>query len=81
MRTPITPKTDARRTGEWLYALGGRRFFMTMGAGIVNTILFAWGVLSENGYITLSGMTIGAYVAANTFESWKGDAPQPKKGP
>lgn len=45
---------------------------MTMGAGLMNTLLFATKLLSENGYITLTGMTVGAYLAANTIEGFRG---------
>lgn len=44
---------------------------MTMGAGITNTALFVFGLLTENGYITLTGMTVGAYLAANTIEGFR----------
>ena len=60
----------------WIYNCGGRRFVMAGGAGLVNTILFAAKILSESGYITLTGMTIGAYLAANTIEGMRKD----KKG-
>lgn len=78
-----TANNDTRpaRVAAWLYGLGGRRYVMTMGAAIVNTGLFVFKVLSENGYIILYGMTIGAYLGSNTLESIKGDARQPKKGP
>lgn len=55
----------------WIFHLGGRRFIMAGGAGVMNTILFACKILSESGYITLTGMTIGAYLAANTIEGMK----------
>lgn len=61
----ITPN----QVSAWMFGLGGRRFLMTSGAGIVNSLLFANAFLSESGYITLTGMTVGAYLAANTIES------------
>jgi hypothetical protein len=56
----------------WIYHLGGRRFVMAGGAGWVNMILFACHLLSENGYITLTAMTVGAYLTANTIEGFRG---------
>lgn len=48
----------------WREAAGGRRFLMCMGASLVNTGLFACGPLSEQGYLTAFGLTVGAYLAA-----------------
>lgn len=54
---------------------------MAQGAGLVNTLLFACRILSESGYITLTGMTVGAYLASNTIESMKNKAANPKSAP
>lgn len=61
----------ADTVAAWLIAVGGRRFLMSMGAGVVNTALFWAGVLSESGYITLTMATVGAFIAANTMERMK----------
>lgn len=47
---------------------GGQRFFMAMGAGIVNTALFVAGKLSETGYINLTMGTVAAFIAMKTWE-------------
>lgn len=49
-------------------AYGGRRFLMVMGCAVVNTLLFAWGSLTEGGYITLTLATVGAYITADTTQ-------------
>lgn len=46
-------------------ALGGRRFLMTVGAGAVNTLLLAHGLLPAPIYETLTMMTVGFYIAGN----------------
>jgi hypothetical protein len=47
---------------------GDEKFIMTMGAGIVNTILFALGILSENGYLMILSGTVFMYIAGKTTE-------------
>ena len=44
---------------------GGRRFLLVIGASAIYTVLFALSFLSENGYITLQLITVGAYLGAN----------------
>ena len=56
---------------QWLEALGGRRFFLTVGAGIVDTALFAAGKLSESGYLQLTGATVVVYIAAKVYSEVK----------
>jgi len=46
--------------------VGGRRFFLTVSAGIVHTICLICGVLSEATYQVLTLSTVAAYIAANT---------------
>lgn len=52
----------------WISACGGRRFLMCMGAHFINTALFAFGVLSENGYLITFGGTVAVYVGASTYQ-------------
>jgi len=52
----------------WRDALGGRRFLMSMGAHLVNTLLFLHGVLSESGYLMTFGSTVAVYVGANVTQ-------------
>lgn len=49
----------------WKWA-GGRRFALTVGAGIVHTLCLICGVMSEATYQVLTLSTVGAYIAANT---------------
>jgi hypothetical protein len=53
----------AANVQAWREALGGRRFLMCMGAHFINTALFVWGPLSEQGYLTTFAGTVAAYLA------------------
>lgn len=46
--------------------VGGRRFALTLGSGVVNTILLWFGKLSETNFRDLVVATVGVYIAANT---------------
>lgn len=41
---------------------------MVMGAGVVYTILLYIGKLSDGSYVALQIATVGAYIAANTYQ-------------
>lgn len=61
--------TCAEHLKAWLDAIDGdEKFVMTVGAGIVNAIFFACGVLSETGYLTILGGTIIAYITGKVVE-------------
>lgn len=47
----------------WIAAAGGRRFLMCMGAHFINTALFVWGPLTEQGYLYTFGGTVASYLA------------------
>lgn len=64
----MTPQTIK----EYREALGGRRFIMTMGAGVVNTGLFAAGIMDQATYQLLTMATVGAYLAQSVTERIKG---------
>lgn len=53
---------------RWRSALGGRRFLLCMGASLVNSALFAVQLLSEQGYLTTFGLTVGSYLAASGWQ-------------
>jgi putative Mn2+ efflux pump MntP len=68
-----------RQVAQWIPAVGGRRFILTVGAGLVNTILLWFGKLSESGYVTLVLSTVAAYIGANTTQKIKGVKDEPVK--
>lgn len=54
----------------WLW-VGGRRFVMTVGAGLVDTALLALGKLTGEQYVMLTMGTVAVYIGANTFQKAK----------
>lgn len=51
-----------------LLTSGGRRFFMTMGCAVVNTLLLLFGFISEDIYQNLILGTVAVYVGGNTIQ-------------
>lgn len=49
-------------------ATGGRRFLLTVGAGIVDSLLLIGGYIHENTYEVLTLATVATYIGANTFQ-------------
>lgn len=60
----------------WREAFGGRRFIMTVAAGIIHTLLMISGVISEQTYMALTMATVAAYITANTYEKVKANGNQ-----
>lgn len=57
----------------WLDAIDGdERFLMTIGAGVVNTLLLVLGLLDQSNYVLLTTSTVGMYIAGKTYENVKG---------
>lgn len=52
----------------WREAAGGRRFILALGAGVVSTVLFIFGKLTEEHYMALQMGAVVAYLAANNHE-------------
>ena len=50
---------------------GGRRFLMTMGCGVVSTVLLWFGKISGSEYVTLVTLTVVPYIGFNTQEKIK----------
>lgn len=48
--------------------MGGRRFVMTMGCGIVTTILCWFGKIDGGTYATVICATVAAYITGNTAQ-------------
>ncbi len=66
----MTPKLFS----QWREAFGGRRFLLTVGAGIVNTGLLIAKQISESGYLELTGATVAVYIAARAYTEVKTNA-------
>lgn len=57
--------------------VGGRTFFLTVGCGVVNAVLLWFAKLDSSAYATITSATVGAYIAANAYQSRnpRGDRP------
>lgn len=60
----MTPETIA----AYREAFGGRRFLLTVGAGIVDTLLLVGGYIDQETYSNLTLWTVAAYIAAGTAQ-------------
>lgn len=50
---------------------GGRRFALTVGAGVVYTALLIFGQLDQTAFVTLQVATVAVYIGANTAQKIK----------
>ncbi len=55
----------------WREALGGTRFFLTLGAGVVNTVLLILGVIDQDTYSDLTNWTVSAYIIGATATQFR----------
>jgi hypothetical protein len=60
---------------RWLDELGGRRFLMSMGAGISSTVLVWFGKISDQVFATVVIACVAAYITGNTAQKVKSDDP------
>jgi len=51
---------------------GGRRFIMTMGFGVIATILLWFGKISGSEFVTLITLTVVPYIGFNTQQKIQG---------
>lgn len=59
----------------WREAIGGRRFLLTFGAGVVNTGLIIGAYISESVYAQLTFATVAVYVGARAYSEVKTKKP------
>lgn len=52
-------------------ALGGRKFILCVGCGVVSSVLLWLGKLDASNYTMLIGFTIGAYITGGTIDNIK----------
>jgi hypothetical protein len=52
----------------WLAALGGQRFLLTVGAGIVNTILVWNGKITSGDFVLVTGATVAVFIGAAAYQ-------------
>jgi len=51
-----------------IQSIGGRRFLLTVGCGAVTSFLLWHGKLDSGSYTAIILGTVGAYIAANTYQ-------------
>lgn len=51
--------------------VGGRRFTLTVGAGLVHTLLLWFGKISGEQFVMLTASTVAVYIGANTYQKSK----------
>jgi len=68
----MTLTTENKTISEHMFRHGGRRFLLTLGAGLVDTMLLVGGYIGEGSYVQLTVATVAVYIAANTHQKVKG---------
>ena len=53
---------------------GGRRFLLTLGCGLVTSLLCWFGKIDGTVFATVIIATVGTYIAGNTVQKVKGNA-------
>jgi hypothetical protein len=59
--------------------LGGRKFILTVGCGLVTSILLWFDKLAGSEYATVILGTVAVYIAGGTYENVKGPRPPGKE--
>lgn len=60
--------TLRKEVGAWISTLGGRRFLLTVGAGVVSSVLVYQGSITPEIYRDVVIATVAAYIAGNTYQ-------------
>ena len=53
---------------SWMSSFGGRRFVLTVGCGLITSLLCWFGKISDQVYATVILATVAAYIGANTIQ-------------
>lgn len=57
---------------SWMRAVGGRTFVLTLGCGLVTSLLTWFDKIDGTVYATVIIATVGAYITGNTVTAVKG---------
>ena len=63
--------TYLEHIGALREALGGRRFLITVGAGVVNTLLVMFGSITSADFVEVTKWTVSVFIAGNTIQKVK----------
>lgn len=53
------------------YTVGGRKFILTLGCGLVNAVLLWFGKLDAAAYATITLATVSVFIGGNVYQSIK----------
>lgn len=62
------------KTMQMIIGVGGRKFFATIGCGVVTSILCAFGKITGEVYAAVVIGTVGAYITGNVVQEIKSAA-------
>lgn len=54
--------------GDAIANCGGRRFLLTVGCGVVSTLLLVGDHIGEQSFVTIVIATVAAYITGNTVQ-------------
>jgi hypothetical protein len=64
----ISKTLTPENLGRWLTFLGGRRFILTIGAGLVTSVLVWYGKITPEVYRDVIIGTVGIFIAGTTIQ-------------
>ena len=59
----------------WLEALGGRRFLLVLGCGLVNAVLVWFGKITSGDFVLVTSATVSVFIAGNAYQKAKQETP------
>ncbi len=62
-------------TNAWLDALGGRRFLLVLGCGVVNAILVWFGKITSGDFVLVTSATVSVFIAGNAYQKSRNASP------
>ena len=62
----------SKDVAEWLEALGGRRFLLVIGCGLVNSLLVWFGKITSGDFVLVTTATVGVFIAGNAYQKTRG---------
>lgn len=65
----------AQKIADYRVALGGTRFLITVGAGIMDTLLLVFGKIDPSTYMNLTMATVAVFIAGHTTDRFGRQGP------
>lgn len=69
--TRIWKSVNPSNVERWLHAIGGRRFWLSVGAGFITSVLSWFEKITPEVYQNVILGTVGLYIAGNTVQKYK----------